>query len=176
MYWKNSFQSRNEFARIITPDGLVKSGPFKFLPVFHCSWSFQLLSTDYKKADLLKCTKMYTQNGPITNYLIYIHYIRQFFIKPYWFVISLKCKIALAFDLIAALSSARLVRVISAQLRYTANPNPVQLTAFPCKSIPSWKNLLSFQGISVLIASSLFWLQGFPCISLYFPVRDCSVL
>ena len=118
MYWKNSFQSRNEFARIITPDGLVKSGPFKFLPVFHCSWSFQLLSTDYKKADLLKCTKMYTQNGPITNYLIYIHYIRQFFIKPYWFVISLKCKIALAFDLIAALSSARLVRVISAQLRY----------------------------------------------------------
>ena len=57
----------------------------------------------------------------------------------------------------------------------TANPNPVQLTGFPCKSIPTGKNLLSLQGNPVLIAGSLFSLQGFPCISLYFPVRDCSV-
>ena len=57
----------------------------------------------------------------------------------------------------------------------TANPNPVQLTGYPCKSIPTGKNLLSLQGNPVLIAASLFSLQGFPCISLYFPVRDCSV-
>ena len=57
----------------------------------------------------------------------------------------------------------------------TVNPNPVQLTAFPCKSIPTGKNLLSLQGNPVLIAGSLFWLKSFPCISLYFPVRDCSV-
>ena len=59
--------------------------------------------------------------------------------------------------------------------RYTVNPNPVQLTGKPCKSIPTGKYLLSLQGNPVLIAGSLFWLQGFPCISLYFPVRDCSV-
>ena len=57
----------------------------------------------------------------------------------------------------------------------TVNPNPVQLTAFPCESIPTGKNLLSLQGNPVLIAGFLFSLQGFPCISLYFPVRDCSV-
>ena len=45
----------------------------------------------------------------------------------------------------------------------------------PCKSILTGKNLLSLQGNPVLIAGSLFSLQGFPCISLYFPVRDCSV-
>ena len=58
----------------------------------------------------------------------------------------------------------------------TANPNPVQLTGKPCKSIPTGKYLLSLQGNPVLIAvgGSLFALQGFPCISLYFPVRDCS--
>ena len=39
---------------------------------------------------------------------------------------------------------------------YTVNPNPVQLTAFPCKSIPTGKNLLSLQGNPVLIAGSLF--------------------
>jgi len=59
-------------------------------------------------------------------------------------------------------------------LSYTANPNPVQLTGKPCKSIPTGKYLLSLQGNPVLIAGSLFSLQGFPCISLYFPVRDCS--
>ena len=58
----------------------------------------------------------------------------------------------------------------------TVNPNPVQLTAFPCESIPTGKNLLSLQGNPVLIAGSLFSLQGFPCISLYFPVRDCSAV
>ena len=51
-------------------------------------------------------------------------------------------------------------------MTYTANPNPVQLTG---------KYLLSLQGNPFLIAGSLFSLQGFPCISLYFPVRDCSV-
>ena len=58
---------------------------------------------------------------------------------------------------------------------YTVNPNPVQLTAFPCKSIPTGKNLLSLQGNPVLIEGSLFSLQGFPCISLYFPVRVTSM-
>ena len=59
---------------------------------------------------------------------------------------------------------------------HTANPNPVQLTGKPCKSIPTGKYLLSLQGNPVLIAGSLFSLQGFPCISLYFPVRDCSAV
>ena len=40
--------------------------------------------------------------------------------------------------------------------QHTVNPNPVQLTAFPCKSIPTGKNLLSLQGNPVLIAGSLF--------------------
>ena len=39
---------------------------------------------------------------------------------------------------------------------HTVNPNPVQLTSFPCKSIPTGKNLLSLQGNPVLIAGSLF--------------------
>ena len=59
--------------------------------------------------------------------------------------------------------------------KFTANPNPVKLTGNPCKSIPTGKNLYSLQGTPVFIAGSLFSLQGFPCISLYFPVRDCSV-
>ena len=41
-------------------------------------------------------------------------------------------------------------------LRSTVNPNPVQLTAFPCKSILTGINLLSLQGNPVLIAGSLF--------------------
>ena len=50
---------------------------------------------------------------------------------------------------------------------YTANPNPIRLTGK--------KKLFSIQGTPVLIAGSLFSLQGFPCKPLYFPVRDCSV-
>ena len=46
----------------------------------------------------------------------------------------------------------------------------------PCESIPTEKNLFSLQGTPVLITGSLFSLQGFTCISLYFPVRDCSVV
>jgi hypothetical protein len=61
-------------------------------------------------------------------------------------------------------------------LKHTVNPNPVELTAFPCKSIPTGKTLLSLQGNPVLIAGSLFLLQSFPCISLYFPVMDCSAI
>ena len=45
----------------------------------------------------------------------------------------------------------------------------------PCESIPTGKNLFSLQGTPVLIAGSLFSLQGFPCKPLYFPVRHCSV-
>ena len=59
---------------------------------------------------------------------------------------------------------------------HTANPNPVKLTENPCKSIPTGKDLYSLQGTPVLIAGSLFSLQGFPCISLYLPVRDCSAV
>jgi hypothetical protein len=55
---------------------------------------------------------------------------------------------------------------------YTANPNPVELTENP--RIPTGKTLYSLQGTPVFIEGSLFLLQGFPCISLYFPVRDCS--
>ena len=62
------------------------------------------------------------------------------------------------------------------KIQYTANPNPVELTGNPCKSIPTGKKLYSLQGTPVFIAGSLFSLQGFPCISLYFPVRDCSVM
>ena len=64
---------------------------------------------------------------------------------------------------------------ITNKQHYTANPNPVKLTGNPCKSIPTGKNLYSLQRTPVFIAGSLFSLQGFPCISLYFPVRDCSV-
>ena len=51
----------------------------------------------------------------------------------------------------------------------------------PCKayrelpvSFFTGKNLFSLQGTPVLIAGSLFSIQGFPCKPLYFPVRDCS--
>ena len=42
----------------------------------------------------------------------------------------------------------------------------------PCESITTGKNLFSLQRTPVLIAGSLFSLQGFPCKPLYFP--DCS--
>ena len=49
------------------------------------------------------------------------------------------------------------------------------LQGTPCMSILTGKTLFSLKGTPVLIAGSLFSLQDFPCISLYFPVRDCSV-
>ena len=68
--------------------------------------------------------------------------------------------------------------------------SPSWIKKVTSRAKPSWKSfsssygssqlgsgsslLLSLQGNPVLIAGSLFWLQGFPCISLYFPVRDCS--
>ena len=38
------------------------------------------------------------------------------------------------------------------------------------------QNIIQVVHYPVLIAGSLFSLQGFPCKPLYFPVRDCSVL
>ena len=60
-------------------------------------------------------------------------------------------------------------------LCHTANPNPVQLTGNPCKSIPTGKTLFSLQGTPVLIAGVCFHYRDFPVNPCNFPVRDCSV-
>ena len=78
------------------------------------SWIFgqhlRTQCTDHNKADLLKCT-----HSMVLSRTVWYSY-RVILICN--FIGGNKCKIAPAFDLIAIFSSARLVRVLSAQLQY----------------------------------------------------------
>ena len=148
-----------------------------------CGWYVKILTIPYRGGWVvwkrpktpLRNIKMAPNGREILKHFHFqFQYLSRSFNFHLKFVISLstvsKCQI-LAGSPLGFISQSKFI-----YLYYTANPNPVQLTGKPCKSIPTGKYLLSLQGNPVLIAGSLFSLQSFPCISLYFPARDCSVV
>ena len=58
----------------------------------------------------------------------------------------------------------------------TTNPNPVRLTGNSLYVNSHREKSVFITGNPVLIAGILFWLQGFRCKTLYFPVWDCSAV
>ena len=60
---------------------------------------------------------------------------------------------------------------------HTVNPSPVQLTAFPCKSIPTGKTCFHYRGTLFSLQGPFFHYRVFPVFPFkYFPVRNCSVV